>query len=343
VYSDATCDADVRVAPDELLTRLIKIADKHTSDVDLPLAAADITKASRDWPVLWSTGTAALTEKTDVCPPAGWEDISAEGVELARSAAATDAIHALLGQAGELRVTTAHRLRAFLESDNRVFEAVYAAVSDAATINVEDAPEQVAVARAEIGMTELIRILTDVHQRHYRGDLFHAPDFGEMALNARLSKLQATGLAIPPNRYRRHPPYELSALETPPWANSTLTATGRHEPADGEELDREERVARARSNGLDELRKQVEALTVQGDVTVAELLSREAEVASDVAVFLSGARVLESPDVQPDDTLTVSVELPLERLWKIVRRGMERTKIEPPEDAATQPAKEVTP
>ena len=343
VYSDATCDVDVRIAPDELARHLVEIASRRPPDERSPLAAADISRASREWPVLWNTGTVALAEKTRSRKPAGWEDISFEGIQLARRAAAADAVYALLEQAGRLRVTAAHRLRAFLESDDEVFEAVYDAVKDAASVIVENAPDQVAVAQAEIGMTELIRILTNVHQRHYRGDVFHAPDFREMALSAKLSELRATGLATPPDRYRQRPPYGLIELDTPPWAGTTLTATGRHEPMGGDELTRDQRIERARFDGMDELRKKVEALIVQGNVTVERLLGYRRELKDDVVILLSGARVVGKPRVQPDDTLVVRVELPLERLWKIIRRGMEQVEVDPPDEATLPPAKEVTP
>jgi hypothetical protein len=328
VYSDATCDVDVRVEPGELTALLVE---------------ADVSSAARDWPVPWSTGTASLTEKASSRKPAGWEDVSLQGIQFARRAAATDAVYALLEQAGRLRVTAAHRLRAFLESDEDVFEAVYAAVERTAKIVVEEAPDQVAVAQAEIGMTELIRILTNVHQTHYRGDLFHAPDFREMTLNAKSSELRATGLAIPPIRYRQLPPHELTEFDAPPWASTTLSADGHHQPVDGEELAHDERVERARLDGMAELRNKLEAMTVHGGVAVAQVLGSRSELQDDFAVFLSGARVVDEPRGQPDDTLTVDVALPLERLWKIVRRGMERIEVDPLPHATTRPVSETTP
>ena len=328
VYFDASCDVDVRVAPGELAALL---------------GEADVSSAARDWPVLWSTGTASLTEKTSSRKPLGWEDVSARGIQFARRAAAADAVYALLERAGRLRVTAAHRLRAFLESDHEVFEAVYAAVERTAEIVVENAPDQVAAAQAKIGMTELIRILTDVHQTHYRGDLFHAPDFREMTLNTKSSELRATGLAVPPNRYRQLPPHELTEFDAPPWANATLSTDGHHQPVDGEELAREERIERARLDGMTELRTKIEALTVHGGVAVAQVLGSRRQLEDDFAVFLSGARVVDEPRGQPGDTLTVDVTLPLERLWKIVRRGMERIEVGPLPPVTTRPVSETTP
>ncbi len=344
LYSDATCDVDVRVAPADLSARLVEMLSQPPPDQSRPLTAADVTNAAPKWPALWSTGSAALIEKTPARAPVGWEDISSEGVQLARQAAAADAIHALLEQAGRLKLTPAYRLHEFFESDREVFDAVYEAVRDTADILVENAPDQVAVAQAQLGMTELIRILTTVHQGHYHGDLFHAPDFREMALNTRQSRLRATGLATPPDCYRQHQPYRLTNLSMPSWVKTTLTATGRHEPADGPELTREKRIERARSDGMNQLRKKVEALIVKNNLTVERLLDDRRDLKDDVVIFLGGARVVGEPRTLPDGSLTIDVELPLERLWLIVSRGMERTEAEQAHDATTtSPVQEDTP
>lgn len=337
VYSDAVCDVDVRVVPNELAARLVEMLGQQSPEQSRPPTAHDIMKAARQWPILWGTGTAMLIEKTRSRKPIGWENISVEGIQLARRGAAADSIHALLEQAGRLKVTPAYQLREFFESDDDVFEAVYEAVRDAAAIIIENAPDQVAVAQARLSMTELIRILTNVHQKHYRGDMFHAPDFREMALNAKQAVLRATGLAAPPIRYRRSPPYELIELDTPPWAKTTLAAAGRYEPIDGRELSREDRVERARYDGMNELRKKVEALIVKDGVTVERLLGYRRYLKDDVVIFLGGARVVGKPHILTDGTLTVRVELPLERLWLLIRRGMERVEVDPPEDDATLP------
>jgi hypothetical protein len=199
------------------------------------------------------------------------------------------------------------------------------------------------VAQAKIGTTELIRILTDVHEQHYRGDLFHAPDFREMALNTTQSELRATGLAVPPNRYRQRPPCELIDLQMPPWANTALTATGRHQPLDGDTLTRDERIERARRDAINELRKGLETLIVHDDVTVGHLLSCHEELQDDVATFLTGAHATSAPRMEPDDMLAMRVELPLARLWRIVRRGMEPVEAGPHDDATTRPTSEVIP
>jgi hypothetical protein len=338
LYSDETCDVDVCLPPDELATQLITLLETAGPAQDGPLTATDIAQAARRWPILWSTGSASLTEKTRRGKPPGWEEITPEGIQLARNAAVADAIHALLEEAAELKLTPAHRLREFLESSDDVLEAVYEAVRNEAGVTVVHAPEQVAVAEARLGMTDLIRILTTVHQRHYRGDRFHAPDFREMALDTQISELRAQGLATPPNRYRQPEPYELIELDAPSWSGSTLSATGVYDPLDSELFAPEVRLELARFDGMDKLRQKVEALVIKDGVTVEQLLGYRRELKDDVVVFLGGTRIVGPPRTEPDGTLKVPVELPLKRLWLIVRRGMEPVEVDPPAEARpTQP------
>jgi hypothetical protein len=55
---------------------------------------------------------------------------------------------------------------------------------------------------------------------------------------------------------------------------------------------------------------------------------------------LNGARVVTAPVALPAGGVEVKVELPLRRLWEIVRRGMKLEEVEPPPAAsdATAPA-----
>jgi uncharacterized protein (DUF934 family) len=356
VYSDGSCDAEVRVLPDELAKELIGLRGSRPPESDHPLSNADIRRAAEKWPILWSTGSSTLGDKVRNRKPVGWQDISFEGIQLARRAAAADAVHALIDQIGQLKVIATdstrdgrsmptRQLREFIESNDEVRAVVYDAVRDAATVTVEEAPDQVAVAQARLNMTDLIRILTDACQTHYGGDAFQAADFRELALRTGLSDLRATGLALPPGRYRQHEPYELVELDMPPWAGTTLRATGRYVPLDDEELPHATQVELARLDGMNELRKKVEKLVVKDDVTVERLLGYRRALKDDVVIFLSGTRVAGPPHGESDGTLNVPVELPLRRLWLIVRRGMERVEVDPPDEKPESPPRtnEVTP
>jgi hypothetical protein len=334
-YSDGTCEVDVRLEPQELHKLLVRLLGDFRPSGGEPVTERDLEHAARSWTTLWAAGSASIAERGRTNKPHGWEDVTLEGIELARRAAAADASRALLEVAGALKVTTARRLREFLESSPEVRTAVEEAVARAARLRIECALDQVAVAEASLRVGELIRILTDVHQKHYRGDVFEPADFREMALLADRDQIEATGLAAPPRRELMRGGYALIEYDAPAWVEQSLEAAGRFRPDGGELPQAAVRIEMARFEAVDRLRQQVEALVIQEGVTVSQLLGYHPWLKDDVVTFLGGARMVAAPATQADGSVEVRMQVRLRRLWEIVRRGMNTVELEPPTSAPT--------
>ncbi|TWT43816.1 hypothetical protein RAS1_02160 [Phycisphaerae bacterium RAS1] len=337
-YSDGDCEMDVHVTAEELLAALLGLlgdgaAGARADDESL------LKRAARTWPEIWCSGAASPADSGGSKKPAGWEDVSIDGIEIVRRAAAADARNALLSDAGRLKVTNARRLAEFIDCSDPVRDALRTGVETIATVRVDFEPDQVGVGHASMKMTDFIRLLTDVHKEHYQGDAFHAADFREMALLTDFAELSAEGLAAPPSRTIVKSPYAPLELSAPPWAEARLTALGRFQ-FEGAPADEKLTAERARLEGVDELRRQVEALVIQNGVTVAALLAEHGEMKDDVVTFLSSARPIGPPRKREDGAVEVTVELPLHRLWLIVRRAMELVEVDPP---ASQPTSEPRP
>lgn len=180
-YSDGVYEVDVRVEPDELRDRLLALAEEHSAPDD-KTAPADIKSAARHWPPLWVTGRAVLAEHALGDRPPGWENVSAEGLELARGAAEADAFHALAEEIGKLKVSSTRRVREFLDAGDAVRTSVANAVRREAAARIEFEPDQIASARVRIGVREVVRILLRVHEELYDGAEFEAADFREIPL-----------------------------------------------------------------------------------------------------------------------------------------------------------------
>lgn len=331
LYSDGSCDADVRIEPAEVRDWLVGLLPPAGLDGVLPAA---VRVAAVRWPVIHHTGSAERRELSGSPQPLGWEDVKVEGLQLARLAAQADAALALLDEASRLKITNARTLSAFLESGEAVRDAVLDGIRQAARVAVRPEPDQVVVASASLNVTELIRILSDVHATTYRGELFHAADFREMALLAPVKELEATGLGVPPKSTYLKPPYEPIELDVPAWASEALTAVGRYEPRDEDgDLPEPVRAEMARLDGMNALRGKAESLVIQRDVTVEQLLAQRPELKPDVVMFLTGTRAAPGGRVTADGAYETRVELPLDRLWRIVRRGMTLVEVDPPEAA----------
>lgn len=335
VYSDGSADVDLRLTADALRAKLSELASRFADRLGEATGAPAASRASRGWPTLWVTGTSSLAERDETRKTPGWEDVAIEGLQVARLAAAADAVHALLEEAGALKVTAARRLQDFLDSDAAVRAAVAEQVRAAAHVALSAELDQVVVAEARLPLADLIRILSDTHARLYTGGLFHAADFREMALNVRQRELRAVGLAPPPDRYLLRNEHELIELDQPAWAVQGLEGQGRYQPREGVDLATEVTAEIARLEGLDGLRRRVEELQIAEGLTVERLLGLRAELKDDVIVFLSGARIAAPASVAADGAVSVKLELPLWRLWRIVRRGMEEVEVDPPTPQST--------
>jgi len=342
-YGDDTCDADVRLDPAALAEQLGQLQKAHPSPTGEPIAAGELRRAAERWPILWGSGTASAKEAARTRKLPGWEDVTPEGIEAARRAAEADARHALLDRARTLPVTNARRLHEFLDSGEAVRAAVLRGLERAAEVKATLEPDQVAVAEARLRVIDLIRILIEAHQEHYHGELFHAADFRGMALLTPQDELTATGLATPPRRTILPPRYQPIELDAPAWVATSLSAVGQYEPDDRDDLSSEARGEAARIDGIDRLRQKIEALVIQKDVAVAAFLGYHEELKDDVILFLSAARLTGPVRTLEGGVVEVPVELPLRRLWWIVRRGMRAIEVDLPDDATSQPAEKAKP
>ncbi len=340
-YSDGTCEVEVRLAADELCKQIAELQARPASGEE-PLADSTLRAAAGQWNLIWGYGLASAADRVRGSKPLGWEDVAPEGIELARQAALADAIEALLEQAGACRVTNARRASEFLSSGEGLREAVRGELAKVTQVRVELAPDQVALAEARVPMKELIRVLAEVHRTRYQGDLFHAADFREMALLNDAPELRANGLATPPARYLLRGGYRLLELDAPAWATQTLRAVGRFRPEPDATPDDARKLEMARLDGMNALRLQVEALVIQGETTVDQLLGYRRELKDDVATVLSGARAAGAARRLAGGVLELDVELPLSRLWRVLRRGIPATEVDPPATQPLAPARDDT-
>lgn len=336
-YSDGTAEADLHFEPAELVDLLRGLA-RGTSSLGDGGAdeAGKIAAGARDWKPQWFTGASSLAERGGPDKPPGWEDISFEGIQVVRRAARADAIRELVEVVGRLNITNARKLSEFVDAAPAIESALVAGLDRDATVTVEMAQDQVALATATIASNGLLRILNRIFQEQGASSGFSAEDFREMAVITQDQELRASGMASPPPKYRLAPAYRTIELDYPAWVDQTLRATGRFEPQEERPPDERARIGAARIDAIDQLRRQVELLPVLQEVTVEELLARRPELKDDVIVFLTGARQVGAPERLPDDGVAVQCELPLRKLWHILRRGIRTVEVEPAV-AASQP------
>lgn len=334
LYSDAVCEADVQLDPDGLLRQLTNIiSEQGHSTAELGVSTASLRQAAQRWPVLWATGAASPDLQWRADHPPGWENVTRQGVEAARRAALGDALATLRRDINRLFLGRDRRVADFLAFNARVEEFVDNRLRRAIDSTVNCEPDRTAVARATISVRELMRILSDAHERHARGSDFALADFRRMVLDAPDDTLSGTGLATPAPDALLQTKYTPVEYNAPSWAGRTLRATGQYDPDDEENLPADVRIELARLDGVNAVRAQVMDLVIQRDVTIAEFLGYYQNLKPDVALLLSATRPAGTPTLSKEGTVSLPVALPLRRLWEIVRREMKLQAVEPPRGA----------
>ena len=186
-------------------------------------------------------------------------------------------------------------------------------------------------------MRDLITILSAAHQQAYEGDQFHLADFRGMALLAPRDVISARGLAPPPSRYLVTDRYRLIEYDAPAWVEESLRVDGDYVPREGDGLTEPDRVEFARLAAQETLAAQIDNLLINSALSVGQLLAYHPDLKSDVVVFLNGARVVEESNRAAGGGVSVRVELPLRRLWTIVRRAGREVEVGAPASADSTP------
>ncbi len=325
LYSDGICATDIHVSAEQVGDVLLELLGGDTETVNnVTLNHSTVLAAARRWTDQWATGRAGLDALPRRGRALGWEQVTREGLGLARRAASDDASAALAVRAGQLSLGEGRRLRGFIESSSAVRAAVQAELLRAATVTIELEPDPLALATARIDMRELLRLLTRVHQQHYGGEEYAVSDFRRMLLEYPEEELAARGIGLPPESTILYDEVTSQEFNAPAWVTETLRASGRYVPPDGEQLGAELQVAIARLDGIEQLQRDCAELSLKpGGVTVADFLAYHQDLKDDVVLFFSGARLRGESAQLPAGGCTVQIELPLERLWQILRRRVQ--------------------
>ena len=259
------------------------------------------------------------TPPANPAAPPGWESVTPQGILLARRAAEMDAQRQLAdrmvrlatdggttvgGQAGDVRRLGA-ALRQFLR-EQRSGKPHYS-------------PEQSCTVLLEVSTEALISHLKKVLSSTEATNDNVEANLDRLAAALGAPTLRAEGHAVAPPRHRILDAAPLQEQTLPSWASEVLRATGTSNIAPrsaGEPGN--DRVALALADAHRKIAEQLDDVKIGADRTFRHLVIANDAMRSDLATYLSAIRTL-SIRRDADGTVSVNVELPLERLGRIMR------------------------
>jgi len=269
-------------------------------------------------------------------PPPGWANVQAAGFQAAERAAELDALEHLGRQIEQLRMERSRTVGDWAAAVPAVAQGLRRPFSGVRLTKSEYLPEQVCRIYAEVDIPAVITRL-----KQLRGQVDPKVDVTDSDVDgiARLStveRLRAAGYGLPPASLLRQNPYAVVELDEPEWAKQSLRATAagsipRLDSSEDRLIDLA--VQDARIAAQLRLAEQMDTLELPGGGKVQAFLSSHENLSEDILRFLSGARTIEGPTIDRGARrVSLTLELPLERLWLILRQAI------PAVEATTKPS-----
>lgn len=239
--------------------------------------------------------------------PAGWQHVTDQGMVMARHAAELDAVRQLIEHVAGLDLTETLTVGEFLAVDARLQAEWITFLEQARFGDPTYTPERICTVPAKQAVEPLIARINDLRKRHARGDQVTEKDIESLRRGLNGTEIQAIGSGIAPPSYVRQPRSADARRTLPAWTWGMLRATARGE-APTAEITAHRTIA-----------EQIDALSISGSRTVADLIREDNALRRDIATYLTAVRKI-AETRETDGTTTVTVELPLERLGRIVTR-----------------------
>ena len=272
------------------------------------------------------------TRKSPTAGIAGWENVTGQGRLKAERAALTDARRNLAETIEGLQISGNTYVRDFVTESDEIRTALHAFIKGVKQISpyryYEDGIVEVDV---QVTIQNVIRELTTVQQHlqakgfMWQNDVFRTVQFNKIVGWEDKKVITATGAGTvhEADYFEGGPAVAGPAPVAPPaWGGRVITAVGVGIPAQGQ-TGPAARVNAERAAEMDARRNLVEQLygvQIDSQTTVRDFVMQNDRINADVTAFLSGARRVGEPVQNPDGSVEVTVEIPLDGLWERINR-----------------------
>lgn len=346
-FDDGTCEVDMRVTLERVITELKRIVKRYYKGTRFTDVAFDDIRKYVERKIIEVTGS-GVPRTDEEFPPEYhdeyidptpskrspwaddpyWSSINPRGRLLARRAAEVDAYRRLAEMIKGFQITAETYVRDFVTESDQIRTGFDTFIKGVEFSKYTYRPDGVVEAEAELTLERLVTELTTVKKRYYQGARFKDVVFEDVKKYTERKVVKAIGEGLVPDRYakpipKREPKPQPVAQETPMWAKQVLRATGEGVPPEDVDSEAQANLLAERAAELDAKRKlseQVLGVRITGETTVKDFVAESDEIKTDVQGFLAGCRVVESKTLEDGITVQVVVELDLGGLYEIWRK-----------------------
>lgn len=335
-FPDGTCEVDVEMTLQELVTGLQEIAKftsfghKYKFQQMTQYVQEKVIRATGSGVPRPETTVPAAVPSTVSMPTAGipgWEDVSARGRLMGERAAKVDAYRNLAETVKGIRITGQTYVRDFVAESDYVQTSLDTFLKGARQVSpYRYLPDGEVEVDLEVTVQEVVKQLRTIQQHlvqrgwRWRRDIFKTINFEEIVAVYPKKVVRAAGNGVVPDKYRLAPvdtdynPYVVST-----WTAATVSAVGSGIPPEGV-TGTEGKLMAVRAAELDARRNLLEkvyGVQIDAQTTVKDYVVQNDQVRAQVERFMSGAQISE-PRYLADGSVEVTASLPLEGLDRII-------------------------
>ncbi len=342
-YDDGVCEVEAEVTVKQVVTHLKQLHTRHYQGsrivgTDFDKIEQNFTKkiikvvgmgAPRpDLPPDLPQGVASALggPKPTTRPtsyPAIWSRVQPQGKLMAAQAARRDAQRKLLERILGVRVNSKTLVRDFVtEYDEIATQASGLVIGSEEVQRYYHQNELIVEVTMSVPTEQVIRTITELHTRHYRGSQVTGTDITRIRENITRKTFEATGSGVPNAKYvSQGGGASPTGYMAPNWSASRLTAKGYGTDPDFGSAQGKLRAGRAAiSDARRNLVERIYGLQIQSNTLVRDFVTQRDEISSQVQAVIAGS-IEENREIEGDQVVvTVSVGGP--DVWRVLHSEM---------------------
>lgn len=341
-YADGACDVDYEMTLQTVITNLKRIADgyvkkdkfkgdyfeqitQHTKLTRIVVTGSGAPRSDVEiGEVTDGLATGAWRTSATRKIPLGWENVTAQGRLMAGRAARVDALRRIAERVYGVLVTSATEVKDFVAEEDFIRTFTSAKIVGAKETDQRFMSDGIAEVDIELTLETLVTTTKTVMDGYVKNDKFTGDYFRQVFQSAKITVIKETGRGVPASRFIRGSTTSVGVDEPPVWAGQVLRATGSAavDPAMLAENQAQAWLNAERAAFLDATRKiaeEVNGIRINATTLVKDFVAQHDAIQSDMRTFLQAPRTVAKRRLD-DGTAEVDVELPLERLWLIIKR-----------------------
>ncbi len=250
--------------------------------------------------------------------PGVWKHVPSRARMMAVRGAKQDAWRQLAERIMGLRLTSTTLIEDFVTQSDEIRTEMDDFLKGAEPVGTYyRGDEMIVEVTMRIPAEQVIRIVEQLHGRHYEGDDIEAAEIGRIARDVVHRDFEATGMSVPPAKYLTPQAIADATIARPNWVESSIQATG--EASDAAFDTAQGRLKARRAAELVAKRNlalQIAGLPIDDQMLVRDLVTKDEYVSTRVDAVLIHATIEETRFT--DNAAIVTVSIPGVHVWSVV-------------------------